>query len=122
MPEVVVVATLVTMNSFGSGGDERRADRRYKVKFGVHVAREDAPEAEGEVTELSAGGCFITTGEEVSEGDLVKLRLDLSGHGDLTIWGNVVFRVRDTGFGVSFGAFSQGGAREKLMDLLNGNP
>ncbi len=51
---------------------------------------------------------------------MVKLRLDLPAGGDLTIWGNVVFRVREIGFGVRFAAYSQGGAREKLLDLLKG--
>jgi len=55
----------------------------------------------------------------VQEGDRVKLRLDIPWHGDLTIWGNVVYRVRDTGFGVRFSAFSQGGARDKLPGLLS---
>jgi hypothetical protein len=49
----------------------------------------------------------------------VKLRLDLPEHGDLTIWGNVVFWIRNTGFGVRFSAFSQGGARDRLMELLS---
>ena len=112
-------AKLAVMHQPGLVGDERRADRRYKVNFRVHMAREESPEVESEVTDLSAGGCFVTSDEEVREGDLVKLRLDLPGHGDLTIWGNVVFWVRDTGFGVRFSAFSQGGARDKLLDLLS---
>ncbi len=110
------------MNPLGLGGDERRADRRYKVNLRVNLAHGESKEVEGEVSDLSAGGCFVESGTEVREGDLVKLRLDLPGHGDLTIWGNVVFWVRDTGFGVHFSAFSQGGARDKLLDLLSGNP
>lgn len=106
------------MNPQGTGVDERRVDRRYKVSFRVLVRREPSPEVEGEVTDLSAGGCFVTSDVQVNEGDLISLRLDLHEHGDLNIWGNVVFWVRETGFGVSFGAFSQGGAREKLLDLL----
>jgi hypothetical protein len=97
---------------------ERRADVRFKVSFLLHWGRGESEEFEGEVTDLSAGGCFVESGVEVSEGDLVKLRLDLPGRGDLTIWGNVVFWVRDTGFGVRFSTFSQGGARERLLDLL----
>jgi hypothetical protein len=54
----------------------------------------------------------------VNEGDLVKLRPVLPGHGDLTIWGHVIFWVRDTGLGVRFSAFSQGGARDKLAASL----
>ena len=99
---------------------DRRADRRFKVSFRLHWARGESVEFEGEVSDLSAGGCFVESGEAVSEGDLVKLRLDIPGRGELVIWGNVVYWVRDTGFGVRFSAFSQGGAREKLLDLLSG--
>lgn len=98
--------------------EERRSDRRYKVKLRVNLTREETQEVEAEVTDLSAGGCFVEGGEAVSEGDLVKLRIDVPGHGDLTIWGNVVFWVKNMGFGVRFSAFSQGGAKEKLAELL----
>jgi hypothetical protein len=98
--------------------EERRADRRYKVSFRVSLMREDSPEVEGEVTELSAGGCFVESDESVREYDLVTLRFDIPGHGDLTVWGNVAFWVKDTGFGVRFSAFSQGGARDKLAAIL----
>jgi hypothetical protein len=111
------------MNPLGLSGDaERRSNRRYKVRFRVSLMRGEAPESEGEVSDLSAGGCFVESDEEVREDDLVKLRFDLPGHGDLTIWGNVVFRVRLTGFGVRFSAFSQAGARDTLEELLRGAP
>jgi hypothetical protein len=112
----------MNQNPLGLNEDgDRRADRRYKVSFRVNLTREESDEAEAEITDLGTGGCFVESEVEVREGDLVKLRLDLPGHGDLTIWGNVVFWVKDTGFGVSFSAFSQGGAREKLTELLRGN-
>ncbi|HEX8148225.1 MAG TPA: PilZ domain-containing protein [Pyrinomonadaceae bacterium] len=98
--------------------DERRSDRRYKVSFRVSLFRGESPEVEGEVSDLSAGGCFVESGEEVREGDLVKLRFDLPGQAELTVWGNVVFWVRDTGFGIRFSAFSQGGARDRLEAIL----
>jgi hypothetical protein len=110
------------MNQQGLVVDERRSDHRYKVRFRVHVKREASPAVEGELTDLSAGGCFVTSNEYLNEGDLVELRIELPGKGDLTIWGNVVFWIKETGFGLRFGAFSQGGAREKLLDLLNANP
>lgn len=99
-------------------GAERRADRRYKVSFRVSLMREDSPEVEGEVTSLSAGGCFVESDGRVQDGDLVKLRFDVPGHGELTIWGNVVYWITDTGFGVRFSPFTQGGAREKLAAIL----
>ena len=105
------------MNPLGLGG-ERRIDRRYKVRFRVRWGRDESQEVEGEVSDLSIGGCFVESGEAVSEGDLVKLHLEVPGHGELVIWGNVVFWVRETGFGVRFAAFSQGGARDKLAAIL----
>lgn len=114
--------TLCGMGTRGTVTDERRADRRYRVSFRVHVRREESPEIEGEVTDLSAGGCFVTSDERVNDGDLVSLRLDIPGHAELMLWGNVVFWVSETGFGVRFGAYSQGGARERLLDLLDTNP
>ncbi|HWS87577.1 MAG TPA: PilZ domain-containing protein [Pyrinomonadaceae bacterium] len=101
-----------------SEGGQRRAHPRYKVNFRVTLMREESHELEGEVTDLGAGGCFVEADAQVREGDLVKLRIDVSGHGELSIWGNVVYWVHDTGFGVRFSAFSQGGARDKLATIL----
>ncbi len=101
------------------GGEERRAGRRHKVSIRARWGRgEEADEVEGEVTNLGAGGCFVASAEPVREGDLVRLRFDLSGGGRLTIWGNVVFRVNEVGFGLRFSAFSRGGQREALRELL----
>lgn len=97
---------------------QRRAHPRYKVSFRVSLMREESREVEGEVTDLGAGGCFVETDAQVREDDLVKLRIEVPGQGDLTIWGNVVYWVKDTGFGMRFSAFSQGGARDKLAAIL----
>jgi hypothetical protein len=99
-------------------GGRRRVYPRYKVNFRVTLMREESREVEGEVTDLGEGGCFVETDAEVREDDLVKLRIEVPGHGDLTIWGNVVYWVRDTGFGVRFSAFAQGGARDKLAAII----
>jgi len=100
--------------------EERRVDRRYEVRLYLLWGRGEAAEFDGVVTDLSAGGCFVESVEQVREGDLVKLRLNIPGRGDLTVWGNVVFWVTDTGFGVRFSAYSQDGARDKLLELLEG--
>ena len=111
------------MDSHGMDAEaERRSDRRYTVNLRVGMTREESEEAGAEVTDLSAGGCFVESGVKVGEGELVKLRFHFPGHGELTVWGHVAFWVRDTGFGVRFAPFSQGGARERLLDLLDGSP
>jgi len=99
-------------------GGQRRAHPRYKVNFRVTLFRGESREVEGEITDLGTGGCFVETEEQVREDDLVKLRIEVPGRGDLTIWGNIVYWVRDTGFGLRFSAFSQGGARDKLSAIL----
>jgi hypothetical protein len=107
------------MDPLGSNeGGGRRVHPRYKVSFRVSLMREDSPEVGGEITDLSVGGCFVESDGQVREDDLVKLRFDVPGHGDLTIWGNVIYWIKDTGFGVRFSAFAQGGARDKLALIL----
>jgi hypothetical protein len=108
------------MNKPGLDGSERRTDRRHKVNLRVNLTRGESPEVEGDVTNLSASGCFVESDIRVSEDDLVKLRLNLAGRGDLTIWGNVIFHVKDKGFGLRFSAFSHGEARDILAELIDG--
>lgn len=116
---ITVLAKLGSMFSLGPRGDsDRRADRRYKVSYRLHWGRGESDEFDGEVSELGRGGCFVESVEAVAEGDLVKLRLDIPGRGDLTIWGHVVYWVADTGFGVRFAAFSQGGELDRLEAIL----
>lgn len=100
-------------------GGQRRAHPRYRVSFRVTLMREESSEVEGAVTDLGAGGCFVESGVQVREDDLVKLHIDVPGHGELIIWGNVVYWIHDTGFGVRFSTFSQGGARDQLAAILN---
>lgn len=112
------VVRLGGMNKPGLDGSERRTDRRHKVNLRVNMTRGESPEVEGYVTNLSTGGCFVESDTKVSEDDLVKLRLNLTGRGDLTIWGNVVFHVKDKGFGLRFSAFSHGEAKDILAELI----
>lgn len=114
------VVRLGGMNKPELSGSERRADRRHKVNLRVNLTRGESSEAEGYVTNLSTGGCFVESDIRVSEDDLVKLRMNLPGRGDLTIWGNVVYQVKDKGFGLHFSAFSHGEARDILAELIGG--
>lgn len=109
------------MNEPELSGSEKRAHRRHRVNLRVNLLRGESPEVEGDVTNLSAGGCFVESDIRVKEDDLVKLRLNIPGRGDLTIWGNVVFRVEDKGFGIRFSGFSQGDAKDMLAELVGGD-
>ena len=96
---------------------ERRADRRFKTSFRVHWGREEGFKAEGEVLNLSVGGCFVIYGEKVNEGHLVSLQVEIPGYEPLTLLGTVLW-VSDTGFGVRFEPFSYGGARDRLAIII----
>lgn len=70
------------------------------------------------VTDISPEGCFVRSDEPVGEGDLVKLNLELPGRGSMTIWGNAVNVARRGGFGLRFYAFSRGGDKDTLREIL----
>jgi hypothetical protein len=99
---------------------ERRADRRFKASFRVHWGREVGNRAEGEVSDLSVGGCFVVSDEIVDVNDLISLQIEIPGDETLTFWGHIVFWVTDTGFGVRFAPFSHGGARDRLEMIIDG--
>ena len=55
----------------------------------------------GAVCDLSSGGCFVLTGGEVSAKELVRFELILDEQ-IISVWGHVVYQVRDMGFAVRF--------------------
>src|SRR5918911_1360266 len=82
-------------------GMERRLVQRYKVSI---PARWEGPRArrEGTVTDISTAGCFVLTEDiGVERRELVKIELVLPG-GVITLWGQVIYKADEIGFGVSF--------------------
>lgn len=55
----------------------------------------------GAVCDLSSGGCFVLSGGEVAAKELVRLELILDDQ-IISVWGYVVYQVRDMGFAVRF--------------------
>lgn len=107
------------MSAEGSyGGPERRAAPRYKVNFHARWGGEEWGGREGAVGDLSTDGCFVLTDDLPGEGELVRVELELPGEGVLTLWGHVVYGLKETGFALQFSTFSQGGARQRLEGLL----
>lgn len=82
-------------------GMERRLAQRFKVNI---RARWEGPRTrrEGVVTDISTDGCFILTEDlGVEKRELVKLELLLPG-GVVTLWGHVIYKADEIGFGVRF--------------------
>jgi hypothetical protein len=82
-------------------GMERRLAERYKV----HIrARWEGPRTrrEGTITDISTAGCFVLTEDiGVEKRELVRIELLLPG-GVITLWGHVIYKADEIGFGIRF--------------------
>jgi hypothetical protein len=82
-------------------GMERRLVERYKV----HIrARWEGPRTrrEGTVTDISTAGCFVLTEDiGVEKRELIRIELLLPG-GVITLWGHVIYKADEIGFGIRF--------------------
>jgi hypothetical protein len=82
-------------------GMERRLTQRFKVNI---PARWEGPRArrEGTVTDISTAGCFVLTEDiGIEKRELVKIELLMPG-GVITLWGTVIYKADEIGFGVRF--------------------
>ena len=59
---------------------------------------------EATIISLSADGCFVLSGGDVTLGELIRFEIDLPGQQRVYCWGEVTDRARDIGFAVSFAA------------------
>jgi len=57
---------------------------------------------EATITSLSANGCFVLTGGEVSSKELVRLEIDLGNEDPVFLWAEVVDQSYDIGFALRF--------------------
>lgn len=82
-------------------GMERRLAERFKVNI---RARWEASRTrrEGTVTDISTAGCFVLTEDiGVERRELVKIELLMPG-GVITLWGQVIYKADEIGFGLRF--------------------
>lgn len=98
-------------------GMERRLNERYKV----HIrARWEGPRTrrEGTVTDISTAGCFILTEDlGVEKRELIRIELLLPG-GVITLWGHVIYKADEIGFGLRFAPNIPEEERRKLDFLV----
>lgn len=82
------------------GYERRRAER---VPANLPVQWEGAfAKAEGTIADISTGGCFILTGGEVQDGELISVEINLPQMLRMSLWGNVVYRAKEIGFAMRF--------------------
>jgi len=98
-------------------GMERRLAQRFKVNI---RARWEGPRArrEGIVTDISTNGCFVLTEDMgVEKRELVKIELLLPG-GVITLWGAVIYKADEIGFGLRFAPNIPDEERRRLEFLV----
>lgn len=98
-------------------GMERRLTQRIKVNI---RARWEGPRSrrEGTVTDISTAGCFVLTEDlGVERRELVKIELLLPG-GVIMLWGHVIYKADEIGFGVRFAPNIPDEERRRLEFLV----
>ena len=77
-------------------------------------------EGRGAVSDLSSTGCFVLSGGEVTNSELIRLQIDFPRNVGL-VWGRVVYSVADVGFALRFrfGSDEERRALGRLLDSVN---
>jgi hypothetical protein len=81
---------------------ERRRHARVSVDIDVEVSVQISKKLKGRVTDMSEAGLFVTPGDNIEKGNFVVVRF--TGHN--MMFGAVVRRVVENGFGAEFGSMS----------------
>ena len=78
----------------------------------------------GTVVDLSTSGCFILTSDLVMAEELIRLDVDLPTGGAIHLWGEVVYKISEMGFGIRFAGLSTADRAmiELLIDYARGLP
>ena len=94
---------------------ERREKERVRADLEAQwegvLARRD-----GRVVDISAGGCFILTDDEVREEELIRLEINLPTDRRIYLWGEVVYKVEEMGFALRFTGTEP--AEQEMLKLL----
>jgi len=97
-------------------GPERRKAGRVRLNLPCRWEGRRAGAA-ATVTDLSTAGAFVLSEDLVEAGELVRLELLLPG-GGITLWGHVVYKAEEIGFGLRFAPYQQEDDRRKLGLLV----
>ena len=73
----------------------------------------------GAVSDLSATGCFVLSGGQVANGELIRLQIDFPRDVRI-VWGRVVYTVAEIGFALRFTFANEDEPRalDRLIDSL----
>ena len=95
--------------------EEKRTAERVQVSLD---ARWEGVLAQcgGTVVDLSMTGCFILTSDLAAQEELIRLEVELPTGGAIYLWGEVVYKISEMGFGIRFTGVSD--ADRAMLELL----
>jgi hypothetical protein len=107
------------VTQIGQGHDDRRQSARLAVSLPCRI---DGATTSGamQVTDLSAGGCFIATRESVEAGSAITIRARMAAV-ELALSGRVVRVKPGQGFAIEFGSLASD-TRNLLEEFLTRAP
>ena len=95
--------------------EEKRSTERVEVSLDARWEGVLA-QCAGTVVDLSMTGCFILTSDLAAHDELIRLEVELPTGGVVYLWGEVVYKISEMGFGVRFTGVS--GADRTMLELL----
>ncbi|MEJ7712245.1 MAG: PilZ domain-containing protein [Pyrinomonadaceae bacterium] len=99
---------------------ERRKSRRAQVQLEVQW-QGDLGTNDGQMSDISEGGCFILTSGEVAPRELIRLELQLPSGTSITTWGTVIEQFPEIGFSLRFTGLDEADKShvDKLVALVS---
>jgi hypothetical protein len=98
--------------------EERRSAQRLRTNISVRWESLKT-QGGGQVCDLSATGCFVLSGGELNQGELIQMRLILDDE-IVSLWGQVIYAVSEMGFAVRFILTDEVGKHlNTLLDILS---
>ncbi len=100
---------------------ERRKSRRAQVRLEVQW-QGDLGTNDGQMSDISEGGCFILTSGEVAPRELIRLEVQLPSGTSITTWGAVIEQFPEIGFSLRFTGLGEADKShvDKLVALVSG--
>lgn len=80
---------------------ERRVAERVEVDLTVHWEGEKGRH-QGTINDLSIEGCFVIGSGEVTDGELVRVEIELPRTKIMVLWGEISNHLDEIGFGMRF--------------------
>ncbi len=95
--------------------EDKRGAKRVEVSLDARWEGVLA-QCAGTIVDLSQSGCFILTSDLAAHDELIRLEVELPTGRSVHLWGEIVYKISEMGFGVRFTGVSD--ADRAVLELL----